>query len=633
MLLVCCAVAAVAALTVFPDDLAPASHQPPDRPTGAAQTPAIPLPRATRSEAFAPRAMAATSHPLATQIALDTLRAGGSAVDAAIAANAALGLMEPTGSGIGGDLFAIVWDPSTKQLLGYNGSGRSAAAASLDRMRTAAAAMADRDAYHLASVPRDQRGQQIPAFGPLAVTVPGCVDGWFALHGRFGKLPMDRVLAPAIRYARDGHPVAPVIAGAWATTVRRFGTSEHADAFPGFSQQFTLAAPDGRRVAPRAGDLWRNEPLARTLEKVAKEGRNGFYTGDIPATVEAYFAPLGGLLSAADFANHRGEWVQPVSTNYRGYDVWQIPPNGQGIAGLQILNILETLDLRAMGWGSADYVHAFVEAKKLAFEDRARFYADQAHAKVPVATLISKPYAAQRATLIDMTKAAAAVAPGDIPAGADTIYLTVADESGMMVSLIQSNYRGMGSGMVPCRLDDNGRAVPGTTLGFMLQNRGEQFALLESHPNAIAPSKRPFHTIIPAFITKDGQPWLSFGVMGGAMQPQGHAQIVINLIDFGMSLQQAGDAPRIHHDGSTEPQGQVRPMTDGGVLNLEPGFPAATIEELTRRGHRIRPADRAIFGGFQAIMRDTTRRGTPADRPWLYIGATETRKDGHAAGF
>jgi gamma-glutamyltranspeptidase / glutathione hydrolase len=567
------------------------------------------LPVATRSEVYAPHAIAATSHPLATQIALDVMRQGGSAVDAAIAANAALGLMEPTGCGIGGDLFAIVWDPRTNTLHGYNGSGRSASTITLEGMRSRIAALTPSGdpAAPLA----------IPAQGPLPVTVPGCVDGWFALHERFGKLPMRDILAPAIGYAQDGHPVAPEIAAGWKRNVEVFAK------WPSVSTQFTV---DGSGRTPAAGEIWRNPQLAHTLTRIASEGRDAFYTGDIPQVIERFLASQGGVLTAGDFAAHRGEWVQPVSAHYRGYDVWELPPNGQGIAALQILQTLEGLDLRAMGWGSADFVHAFVEAKKLAFEDRARLYADPAFVATPVAQLLSDDYATRQLARINMTRAALTVEPTAPPTGADTIYLTTADASGMMVSLIQSNYRGMGSGMVPTRLNSDGSLSSGqdATLGFMLQNRGEQFALIEGHPNAIAPRKRPFHTIIPAFITKDGEPWMSFGVMGGAMQPQGHAQIVINLIDFGMTLQQAGDAPRIHHDGSTEPAGMVKPMTDGGILNLEPGFPEATLAELTLRGHTIKPARTPVFGGYQAIRR------LPSG---VYEGASESRKDGHAAGF
>ncbi|MBX3407209.1 MAG: gamma-glutamyltransferase [Phycisphaeraceae bacterium] len=541
-------------------------------------------PRATRSEVYATRGMAATSHPLATQIAIDVLKAGGSAVDAAIAANAALGLMEPTGCGIGGDLFAIVWDPTTKKLHGYNGSGRAPARLTIDLVTS--------------------RGlTEIPRSGPLPVTVPGTVDGWFALHAKFGKRPMRDNLAPAIAYAREGFPISPVIADGWSANVRVFAR------MPNFREQFTI---DGR--APRAGEIWTNPNLAATLQRIADTGRDGFYKGHVPQTVEKFIAEQGGVLAAADFAAHQGEWTDPVSANYRGYDVWELPPNGQGIAALQILKILEGLDFKSMGFGSADHVHAFTEAKKLAFEDRARFYADPAFHSAPVARLISAEYAADRRALIDMSAAAKAFEPGTVPTGADTIYLTTADSSGMMVSLIQSNYRGMGSGMVP------------PALGFMLQNRGEQFALDPAHPNALVPGKRPFHTIIPSFITKDGAPWISFGVMGGAMQPQGHAQIVINLIDFGMTLQQAGDAPRIHHDGSTEPVGiALKPMTDGGVLSLEPGFSEETIRELERRGHTIKPLATPYFGGYQAIMRDL--------RTGVYVGASESRKDGHAAGY
>jgi gamma-glutamyltranspeptidase/glutathione hydrolase len=538
---------------------------------------------ATRSVVYAQNGIAATSHPLATQVALDVLKQGGTAMDAAIAANATLGLMEPTGCGIGGDLFAIVWDPKTKKLHGYNGSGRSPQGLTLDWFR-------------------EQGIDKIPSFGPLPLTVPGAVDGWFALHERFGELPMKTVLAPAIEYAEQGHPVAPVIAAGWSRAPLRYAQ------FPGFAEQFLI---DGQ--PPKAGEIWKNPNLARTYRKIAKEGRKGYYEGEIPKTIEDYVKAQGGFLAAADFAAHRGNWVDPVSTNYRGFDVWEVPPNGQGIAALQILNLLEAFDLRGYGFGSAMHVHLFVEAKKLAFEDRARFYADPEFSDIPVQRLISKEYAAERRQKLDMRRAARSVEAGN-PAlqRGDTIYLTTADKDGMMVSLIQSNYRGMGSGMVP----------PG--LGFMLQNRGEQFVLKEGHPNSYAPGKRPFHTIIPAFITKDGQPWMSFGLMGGAMQPQGHAQIVINLIDFQMNLQEAGDAPRIHHDGSTEPEGQVLVMSDGGEVQLESGFPYETIQTLMDMGHKVAFAN-GPFGGYQAIQRDP--------ETGVYAGASESRKDGHAAGY
>lgn len=541
-------------------------------------------PFATRSEVYAPHAMAATSHPLATQIALDTMKAGGSAVDAAIAANAALGLMEPTGNGIGGDLFAIVWDPKTQKLHGYDGSGRSPKSLTLAEFQ--------------------RRGlTDIPPHGPLPVTVPGTVDGWFALHGRFGKRTMAENLAPTIRYARDGHPVHEVIAYYWDRSVPRLAK------WPGFTEQFTL---DGGR-APRTGETWRNPNLANTLQAIADGGRDAFYKGDIARVIGDYFAANDGFLAYEDMAAHTGNWVEPVSTTYRGVELWELPPSGQGIAALQILNLLEPYDLKSYGFGSPEHVHLFTEAKKLAFADRARWYADPAFHPAPVERLISKDYARERGALISMDTALREVQPGT-PAQldeGDTIYLTTADADGMMVSLIQSNYRGMGSGMAP----------PG--LGFILQDRGEQFVLKPGHPNTFEPGKRPFHTIIPAFATKDGKPWLSFGVMGGAMQPQGHVQILINMLDFGMNLQEAGDAPRIQHDGSTEPAGQNTAMSDGGELDLETGFPYETVRALMQKGHSVRFAH-GPYGGYQAIM-------VNPEGGW--VGASESRKDGQAAGY
>ncbi|WP_240901004.1 gamma-glutamyltransferase [Thioalkalivibrio sp. XN8] len=535
----------------------------------------------TRSDVLAPAAMAATSHPLATQIALEIMRQGGSAVDAAIAANAALGLMEPTGCGIGGDLFAIVWDAESGRLHGLNASGRSPRALSLEWFQ-------------------DNGFERIPRYGPLPVSVPGAVDGWFELHGRFGRLPMKEVLAPAIRYAREGFPVTEVIAHYWAINAERLGE------YPGFAEVFM---PGGR--APAKGEIFRNPALADTYEKIAAGGRDAFYRGEIARTIAAYMQANGGFLSYEDLATHSSDWVEPVSASYRGYDIWQLPPNTQGIAGLQILQVLEGYDIAGMGFGSADYMHLFIEAKKLAFEDRARFYADPDFMDVSVAKLISDEYAATRRSLIDLGKAAASYPHGDpaVLRDGDTIYLTVADAEGNMVSLIQSNYRGMGSGMTP----------PG--LGFVLQDRGEMFSLQPGHPNAFAPGKRPFTTIIPGFVTKDGKPWLSFGVMGGGMQPQGHAQVLVNMIDFGMEPQAAGDAPRMRHDGSSEPTDER--MTDGGVVRLEQGFAPEAIAELERRGHRVEVRNDGGYGGYQAIRRD--------DGAW--VGASESRKDGHAAGY
>jgi gamma-glutamyltranspeptidase/glutathione hydrolase len=537
------------------------------------------LPFATRSEVIAPEAMAATSQPLATQIALQVMRDGGNAIDAAIAANAALGLMEPTGNGIGGDLFAIVWDAESEGLYGLNASGR--APMSLTRE------------WFL-----ENGHEKVPPYGPLPVSVPGAVDGWFELHARFGSMPMSEVLAPAVYYAREGFPVSELIAHYWALSVPRLSK------WPGFSEQFTI---DGR--APRLGEMWRNENLAKTLEKLGRRGRDAFYRGDIARTIGAYMQENGGFLSYEDMAAHTSEWIEPVATSYRGYDVWELPPNGQGIAALQILNILEGFDIAAMGFGSADYIHTFLEAKKLAFEDRARFYADMDFVDVPVERLISKEYAARRRELIDPGRAGRSYPVEELEHG-DTIYLTTADPAGNMVSLIQSNYRGMGSGMAP----------PG--LGFILQDRAELFDLAPDRANSWEPGKRPFHTIIPAFITKDGRPWVSFGLMGGGMQPQGHAQIVVNLVDFGMNLQEAGDAPRIHHSGSSEPTGER--MTDGGTVNLESGIDYEVIRDLMGRGHRIQWS-RGPFGGYQAILFD--------EGQGVYYGASESRKDGQAAGY
>ena len=535
---------------------------------------------ASRSEVIASHGMAATSQPLATQVALDVLKAGGSAVDAAIAANAMLGLVEPTGCGIGGDLYAIVWDAESKELTGLNASGRAPRAMTLEYFR--------------------ERGiDAIPKFGPLPVSVPGTVDGWFELHGRYGRLPMRDVLAPAIRYAREGFPVTEVIAYYLTTNRDRIGH------YPGFADTFM---PNGD--VPKKGEVFRNPRLANTYEAIAEKGRDEFYKGDIARAIDTYMAEQGGLLTYEDMAAHTSEWVTPVSTNYRGWDVFELPPNGQGIAALQILNVLEGYDIAAMGFGSADYIHTLVEAKKLAFEDRAKYYVDMDFADVPVDWLISKEYAAERRELIG------AKASQSLPAGerkleeGDTIYLTVADVDGNMVSLIQSNYRGMGSGMTPGEL------------GFVLQNRAELFALDENHANVVEGGKRPFHTIIPAFVMQDGKPLISFGLMGGAMQPQGHAQVIVNMVDFGMNLQEAGDAARVNHTGSSSPTGTT--MTDGGTVHLESGFSDAVRAELEHRGHSLGASD-GSFGGYQAIMFDKEQG--------VYYGASEARKDGQAAGY
>ncbi|MBN2350450.1 MAG: gamma-glutamyltransferase [Bacteroidales bacterium] len=534
---------------------------------------------ATRSEVIAQHGMAATSQPLATQVALDILKKGGNAIDAAIAANAVLGLVEPTGSGIGGDLFAIVWDSKTRQLYGLNASGRSPKSLSPEYFK-------------------ENGFEKIPALGPLPVSVPGCVDGWFELHKKFGKLPMKDILQPAINYAHEGFPVSELIAYYLERSANILAE------YPGFKETYM---PNGK--IPAKGEIFKNPNLANTLEKIAGKGRDEFYKGETAHIIADYMKKMGGFLSYDDLAAHTSEWVKPVSTSYRGYDIWELPPNGQGIAALQILNILEGFDIASMGFGSTEYIHHFIEAKKLAFEDRAKYYADPDFVSVPVDQLISKEYAASRRKLINPERAARSYDAGNLEIG-NTIYLTTADQWGNMVSLIQSNYRGMGSGMIP------------TGLGFMLQDRGELFSLEKGHANMYEPGKRPFHTIIPAFITKDGNPYISFGVMGGAMQPQGHAQIVINLIDFGMNLQEAGDAPRIQHDGSSEPTGEK--MKNGGTVYLESGLTYETIRELLKKGHHI-SFDLGGYGGYQAIMIDTKQK--------VYYGASESRKDGQAAGY
>jgi gamma-glutamyltranspeptidase/glutathione hydrolase len=533
----------------------------------------------TRSEVISQNGMVATSHPLASQIGVDILQNGGNAIDAAIAANAALGLMEPTGNGIGGDLFAIVWIENEKKLYGLNASGRSPEDLSLEYFK-------------------ENDFKSIPAYGPLPVSVPGCVDGWFELHEKFGKIKMRDILSPTIKYAEDGFPVSELVSYYMKNASNNFKE------YPNFKETYYIYDS-----TPKKGQIFKNPDLAKTLRVIAKKGKKGFYEGEVANSIANFIQDQGGFLSYDDLKNHKSEWIDPVSTNYRGYDVWELPPNGQGIAALQILNLLEAYDIKSMGFGSAEYIHHFVEAKKIAFADRAKYYADMDFNKIPVEYLISKEYADLRRKEISSESAAKRVFPGNIENG-DTIYLTTADSDGNMVSLIQSNYRGMGSGMIP------------TGLGFMLQDRGELFSLDQNHFNVYAPKKRPFHTIIPAFITKDGKPFVSFGLMGGAMQPQGHAQIVINIVDFDMNLQEAGDAPRIRHQSDQQPTGGN--MTDGGELALESGFDYKQVRELMKKGHKI-IYDLGSFGGYQAIMIDYINK--------VYYGASESRKDGNAIGY
>ncbi|WP_282160043.1 gamma-glutamyltransferase [Ulvibacterium marinum] len=538
-------------------------------------------PFATRSEVLAQNGMVATSHPLATQIGLDILKKGGNAIDAAIAANAALGLMEPTGCGVGGDLFAIVWDGKTQKLYGLNASGRSPKNLTLDYF--------------------EKEGlEKIPALGPLPVSVPGAVDGWFELHGKFGSKPMTELLAPAIDYAEKGFPLTELIAFYMQRSIPYY----ESQGFPNIED--TYMAQNGGRL-PNEGEIYKNPYLANTYRKIAEGGRDAFYKGEMAKTIANFIQEQGGFLSKKDLASHKSEWVEPVSVNYRGYDVWELPPNGQGIAALQMLQILEGYDFSNIEFGSTEHLHLFTEAKKLAFEDRAKYYADMDFVNVPVAELLSDTYAEKRRKLIG--ERANSYEAGEISAG-ETIYMTVADKEGTMISLIQSNYRGMGSGMVPPKL------------GFMLQDRGELFSLKRGQANTYEPGKRPFHTIIPAFITKDGQPYVSFGVMGGDFQPQGHSQIVMNLIDFGMNLQEAGDAPRWDHTGGNSPTGETPEGT--GQVRVESGIPYTTVRGLMDKRHKV-GFTRGAYGGYQAILWDAENQ--------VYHGASESRKDGQAAGY
>ncbi len=536
---------------------------------------------ASRSEVIAKEGMVCAAQPLAVQIGVDILKKGGNAIDAAIAVNAALGLMEPVSCGVGGDLFAIVWDAESQKLYGLNASGRAPGLLTIDEIKR-------------------QGLDRIPYTGVLPQTVPGCVDGWFELHGRFGKLPMKDILSPAIRYAEEGFPVTEVIAYYWDLGGRRLKDE------PGFAETYL---PSGR--APRKGEIFKNPDLAGTYRLLAKKGRDAFYKGEIARTIDEFSKRIGGYLRYEDLTAHTSTWVEPVGATYRGYEVWELPPNGQGIAVLQMLNILEGFDIAAMGFGSADYLHVLTEAKKLAFDDRARFYADPDFVDIPVAELVSKEYAARRRALIDMNRPMREVPAGDIVLeSGETTYLTVVDKDRNFVSLIQSNYAGFGSGPVP------------DGLGFCLQDRGALFNLDPAHPNALVPGKRPFHTIIPAMVTINGQPVFSFGVMGGSMQPQGHVQILCNIIDFGMGIQEAGDAPRIRHSGSSQPTGDV--MTGGGTVYFESGFSPEAIRALVERGHRV-GKESGGFGGYQGIWWNRELD--------VLIGGTESRKDGCALGY
>jgi gamma-glutamyltranspeptidase/glutathione hydrolase len=530
-----------------------------------------------RSAVVAQRGMVCASQPLAALVGVDVLKAGGTCVDAAVATNAALGLMEPASCGIGGDLFAILWVEKEKKLYGLNASGRAPAAWTLEKARSLGL-------------------KRIPRQSPLSWSVPGCVSGWQALSERFGRLGLARVLEPSIEYARAGFPVSPIIASHFSW--------KDAEA----PQLSAVYHPGGR--VPGYGDVFQNPLLAASYERIAKDGASGFYAGETAERIVAKSRELGGHMSLEDLRSHRADWVDPVSSSYRGYDVWEIPPNGQGICALQILNLMEGFDVPSLGHNSVDYLHLFVEAKKLAFEDRARYYADPAFAKVPVAWLVSKEYARERAKKIDPKRAALRALPGDPPLDSDTVYLCAADGEGNMVSLIQSNYAGFGSGICP------------DGVGFAIQNRGQAFSLDPGHRNRLEPKKRPFHTIIPAFLTRKGAPVMAFGVMGGDVQPQGHAQVVMNILDFGLSVQQATDVPRIAHQGSSAPWGGE--MSDGGEVVPELGLDPKLLEGLAARGHRIAKTPEAL-GGYQAVWRE--------EDPRRYFGGSDPRKDGQAIGY
>jgi len=538
--------------------------------------------RAGRSPTIAPHGMVAAEHPLAVQVGLDVLKRGGNAVDAAIAVNAMLGLTEPMMCGIGGDLYALVWDAKTQKLYGLNASGRAPYKATIEYFK-------------------DKGMDQIPNGGPLSWSVPGCVDGWETLRKRFGTMGYDQLLEPSIRYAEAGVPVPEIVAGYWRQSEPMLRRD------PDSAKTFLI---DGR--APRHGEVFRNPYLAKTYREIASGGRDAYYRGRIAREIVAASEKHGGLFTMKDFEDHTSTWVEPAGTNYRGVEVWEIPPPGQGIAALQILNLLEPYDLKAMGAESADWWHLFIEAKKLAYEDRGRYYADPEFVKVPIKELISKQYAAERRKLIDSGKAGINFGPGDPKLGSsETTYFCVVDKDRNCVSMIQSNFNGFGSGVTP------------GDLGFGLQNRGTLFALDPKHPNKLEPHKRPFHTIIPGMATKNGKPWMVFGVMGGDMQAQGHVQILVNMIDFGMNIQAAGEAPRIEHKGSSTPKG-VPAEPGGGTIEVEEGLSGAAIDELARRGHHVKKV-RINGGGYQGIMID------PATN--MLHGGSEARKDGYAAGY
>jgi gamma-glutamyltranspeptidase / glutathione hydrolase len=564
-----------------------------DRPSGASF--------ATRSPVLGLNGAAGTAHPLATQVAIDILKRGGSAADAAVAANALLGFVEPTSSGLGGDCFAFVWDPRTNKLEGMASSGRSPKGLSLETARSRSRVVNGKHA--------------LPPLGAVAVSVPGALAGWWALHERHGKLPWAELFQPAIEACENGSPTPQVIGWYIKRNLQAFlrqgsGVEETANAMHTY-------APGGR--APNENEVRRNPDLARTYRMIAQGGRDAFYDGPIADTIEAYFKRIGGWMTRADLREMQAEWPTPLQTDYRGTTVYAMGANTQGLATLQMLNIIEHFDLRGMGFQSPESLQIQIEAKRLAYEDRARFYADPHFSKVPVEWLNSKAYAAERAKLISPKKILTPVYPGQAPSHGDTTYFTTADKDGMMVSIIQSNFRGMGSGLVA------------DGLGFMFQDRGQLFSLQDGHPNIYAPGKRPFQTIIPGFASREGKPWLSFGVMGGDMQPQGQSQIIINRVDYGLDVQSSADSPRWHHEGSSQSMGEdPAGLGPKGILRLEAGVPKATRDALVALGWPMGPSDGG-FGRYEGIEVMHSEFGGHTDR--FYAAGSEMRADGCALAY
>ncbi len=564
-----------------------------DRPSGASF--------ATRSAALGCNGAAGTAHPLATQAAIDMLKRGGSAADAAVAANAVLGFVEPVSSGLGGDCFAFVWDPKTQKLESMASSGRSPRGLSLETVQKHAVTVDGK--------------QVLPPFGAVSVSVPGALGGWWALHQRYGKLKWAELFEPAIHYCEAGAPVPQIIGFYIKRNMAAF--VRNASRIEEIENAKHTYMPGGR--APNEGEVFRNPDLAHTYRMIAQGGRDVFYNGPIADTIQAYFKRIGGWMTREDLAAHQAEWPAPLDSDYRGVTVYAMDANTQGLATLQMLNIIEQFDMRGFGFQSPEALHVMVEAKRLAYEDRARYYADPHFSKIPIDWLKSKEYAKQRAKQIKLDSILTPIYPGQAPSHGDTTYFTVADKDGMMVSQIQSNFRGMGSGLVA------------DGLGFMFQDRGQLFSLQPGHPNIYAPGKRPFQTIIPGFAAKNGKPWISFGVMGGDMQPQGQTQIIVNRVDYGLDAQAASDSPRWHHEGSSQSMGEDLPnLGPTGILRLEAGVPKSTREKLIAMGWKMGASDGG-FGRYECIEVSESNFAGHTDR--VYSAASEMRCDAVALAY